>query len=179
MLLESLQLWVNENHAMSEYVFFGSLFLASNVHYRTSNGAICRGMESLSLYIIPRPNQWQVSSLDHDAVRLCPAFPNSSPSSCNLFFSRLQGRSTALSLWFKIAVNLTKWQFINPAKLGRLYFQPEGTLFRRIKFHYNEGKIICTPPPSPCHLSLSPNRFSHLDFFLTRPPINRVSHSQI
>ena len=119
----------------------------------------------------------RLAQLDHDALGLCPAFPNSSTSSCNLFFSRLQGRSTALSLWFKIAVNLTKWQFINPAKLGRLYLQPEGTLFRRIKFHYNEGKIICTPPPSPCHLSLSPNRFSHLDYFLTRPPINRVSHS--
>ena len=23
-----------------------------------------------------------------------------------------------------------------------------------LKFHYNEGKIICTPPPSPCHFSL-------------------------
>ena len=72
----------------------------------------------------------------------------------HVILSRLQGRSTALSLSFKIAVNLTKSQFISPAKLRKLCFQPEGTLFLRIKFHYNEGKIICTPPPSPCHFSL-------------------------
>ena len=85
----------------------------------------------------------------------------------HLILSSLQGRSTALSVWFKIAVNLTKWQFINPAKLGRLYFQPEGTLFQSIKFHYNERKIICTPPPSACHLSLSPAKsiFSSWLFF--------------
>ena len=77
----------------------------------------------------------------------------------HVILSRLQGRSTALSLWFKIAVNLTKWQFISPAKLRKLGFQPEETLFLRIKFHYNEGKIICTPPPRLCRFSLLATKY--------------------
>ena len=77
----------------------------------------------------------------------------------HVILSSLQGRSTALSLWFKIAVNLTKRQFISSAKLRKLYFQPEGTLFLRIKFHYNEGKIICTPPACPCHFFLSAAKY--------------------
>ena len=77
----------------------------------------------------------------------------------HVILSRLQGRSTALSLWFKIAVNLTKWQFISPAKLRKLGFQPEETLFLRIQFHYSEGKIICTPPPRLCRFSLLATKY--------------------
>ena len=44
-------------------------------------------------------------------------------------------------------------------KIEKTWFSTWRNSFLRIKFHYNEGKIICTPPPRLCRFSLLATKY--------------------